>query len=167
MAEEEKERCEPTGAQASGAAEKIAEEARPGQFVMVTCRDESRLLPRPLSLCGIDPEKGELRLVYRAGGAGTKEFALLEEGDEVGILGPLGNGFPVREAKGRSVVLAGGGIGIPPLLQTAKALLKAGAEKITAVLGYQDTCFLADEFRMIHEIKSIPHRAFDQLDRDT
>ena len=39
--------------------------AKPGQFISVYCEDKSRLLPRPISICGIEKEKGELRLVYR------------------------------------------------------------------------------------------------------
>ncbi len=132
-------------------APEAAREAVCGQFVNVYCRDKSRLLPRPISLCGIDPEKGQLRLVYRAGGAGTKEFSKLAAGDRIEILGPLGNGFPLREAAGKRIFLIGGGIGIPPLLQTAETLRKTGAEKITAVLGYQDRCFLAEEFRQVCE----------------
>lgn len=54
--------------------EHIAEEARPGQFVSVYCHDESRLLPRPISICEIDKENKTLRLVYRKAGAGTAEF---------------------------------------------------------------------------------------------
>ena len=137
----------------------IAEEAHAGQFVNVYCADKSRLLPRPISLAGIDPEKGEIRLVYRVSGAGTEEFSRLQEGGSVELLGPIGNGFPIKEA-GRQVFLIGGGIGIPPLLETAKALkapVMCGDAKVsetsgstpivTAVLGYRDShTFLADEF---------------------
>ena len=56
-------------------ADDIVREARPGQFVSVYCRDESRLLPRPISICELDKESGRLRLVYRAVGAGTQEFS--------------------------------------------------------------------------------------------
>ncbi len=43
----------------------IAAAAKPGQFVSVYSNDHSRLLPRPISICGADPESGELRLVFR------------------------------------------------------------------------------------------------------
>ena len=46
--------------------EKIAKEARPGQFISVYSNDGSRLLPRPISICRIDDDK--LRIVYRRKG---------------------------------------------------------------------------------------------------
>ena len=58
-------------------AEPIAEQAVAGQFVSVYSSDGSKLLPRPISLCDIDKEKGTLRLVYRVVGAGTKELIYL------------------------------------------------------------------------------------------
>ena len=68
-------------------AEPIAEQAVAGQFVSVYSSDGSKLLPRPISLCDIDKEKGTLRLVYRVVGAGTKEFSQLAAGEYVDILG--------------------------------------------------------------------------------
>ena len=55
--------------------EHIAAHAKAGQFVSVYCNDGSRLLPRPISICEIDKEKGMLRIVYRIAGEGTKEFS--------------------------------------------------------------------------------------------
>ena len=101
----------------------IAKEAKAGQFISLFSKDGSRLLPRPISLCEIDREGGRLRIVYRVAGAGTEEFSHLKAGDEVDILGPLGNGFPIEEGKGKRVMLMGGGIGVPPMLQTAKRAL--------------------------------------------
>lgn len=93
--------------------EHIAEEARPGQFVSVYCHDESRLLPRPISICEIDKENKSLRLVYRAAGAGTVEFSGYGPGDTLRLVGPLGNGFPLDKGY-KKVFLIGGGIGVPP-----------------------------------------------------
>lgn len=122
----------------------IAEQAAAGQFVSLYSKDGSKMLPRPISLCGIDKEKGELRLVYRIAGAGTKEFSALKEGDTIDVLGPLGNGFP--EIKGKKVFLIGGGIGIPPMLELAKEL--SGDNEIQSVLGYRDCHqFLMEEFK--------------------
>ncbi len=119
---------------------RIAKEAKPGQFVNLYCRDQSRLLPRPISLCEIDAPGGRLRLVFRVVGAGTREFSTYREGEDISLLGPLGNGFSPVPGK---ALLLGGGIGIPPMLALAKAL----PQESMAVLGYRDgTCFLADDF---------------------
>ena len=79
----------------------IAGHAKAGQFVSLYSNDASKLLPRPISLCGIDAEAGTLRLVYRVTGegTGTEEFSRLKEGDKIRVLGPLGNGFTVEPGK--------------------------------------------------------------------
>ena len=128
----------------------IAKAAKAGQFVSVYSNDRSKLLPRPISLCGIDRDEDTIRLVYRVTGenTGTEEFSRLHPGIQVEAMGPLGNGFPLEEAEGKKVFLIGGGIGIPPMLQTAKELK---AEK-TAVLGYRDELFLNDEFEKYADV---------------
>ncbi len=124
---------------------KAARTAKPGQFINIYPNDESKRLPRPISICGIDKENGLLRLVYRVTkkGSGTEEFSHYKTGEQVKILGPLGTGFPVEEFRGKKVILMGGGIGIPPMLSIASAL----EGNCTAVLGYRDkNTFLADDF---------------------
>lgn len=122
-----------------------AKSAVPGQFLNVYTKNKEKRLPRPISICEIDKEDGKLRLVYRVTkeGSGTEEFSSYKEGDEVRILGPLGNGFPVEEFAGKNVILMGGGIGIPPMLGIASCF----GEKATAVLGYRDkNTFLTKDF---------------------
>lgn len=98
----------------------IAKAAKAGQFVSVYSNDKSKLLPRPISLCGIDRDEDTIRLVYRVTGenTGTQEFSKLVMGDRIRIIGPLGNGFTVEP--GKKAFLIGGGIGVPPMLQLAK-----------------------------------------------
>ena len=124
---------------------KGAKEARPGQFLAMYCNDATKLLPRPISICGIDAEAGTLRVVYRIAGEGTREFSKMKQGDTLEVMGPLGNGFAMKEGK---AILVGGGIGIPPMLELAKQL---SAEK-TVVLGYRDELFLKDEFEKTAEV---------------
>lgn len=117
-------------------APEITVQAVPGQFISLYCQDKDKLLPRPISLCEIDRERGTLRLVYRVVGAGTKEFSQMRSGDEIRILGPFGQGFPLEEgSEGKKAVLIGGGIGIPPLLQLSKEL----DGEVTVVVGYRNS----------------------------
>ena len=124
---------------------KGAKEAKPGQFIAMYCEDGTKLLPRPISICGIDAEKGTLRVVYRIAGEGTRLFSEMKEGDALEVLGPLGNGFTMKEEK---AIIVGGGIGIPPMLELAKQL---SCEK-TVVLGYRDELFLKDEFESYADV---------------
>lgn len=122
--------------------EKIAAAAIPGQFVSLYCKDGSRLLPRPISICSLDGDF--LRIVYRIAGKGTEEFSKLKAGDELTVQGPLGNGYDVKAPYAqKKAVLLGGGIGIPPMLELAKQL----DCKMDIVLGYRDELFLNEEFQ--------------------
>ena len=119
----------------------------PGQFAGIFPCDSSALLMRPISVCRWDPAEGSIRFVYRAAGRGTKNFTGLKTGDRVDMLGILGNGYEISRMRGKRVLLLGGGIGIPPMLELAAAL-KEEARSVTAVLGYRNReLFLADEFR--------------------
>ena len=120
--------------------DKIAAQAKPGQFLSIYCHEGSRLLPRPISICEIDREDRAVRIVYRVAGKGTEELSGMRTGGSLEMVGPLGNGFPLKEKK---AFLIGGGIGIPPILQLAKELQ---CEK-QIILGYRDFMFLHKEFK--------------------
>mgnify|MGYP002579732185 FL=1 len=124
--------------------DQMAQYARPGQFLSLYTGNAGKLLPRPISICEIDKETSRIRLVYRVTGknTGTEAFSKMQPEDKIEALGPLGNGFPLEEAEGKKVFLIGGGIGIPPMLETAKQL---NAQK-TAVLGSRAELFLNEEF---------------------
>ncbi|MGM0502279.1 MAG: dihydroorotate dehydrogenase electron transfer subunit [Bacillota bacterium] len=119
-------------------APEIAEEAKMGQFLHLKWFGEQLdnsdpLLRRPISLNEIDQIKGEITIVYRAVGRGTKLLATLEAGDEVDLMGPLGTGFSIPEAKDKCLVV-GGGMGIAPLLVLVEKLVAAGKE-VVVLLG--------------------------------
>ena len=80
----------------------------PGQFFMLEA--PGRLLPRPMSLCLAPPR--ELAFLIDPIGPGTRALCALDEGDELHVLGPLGNGFDLDVER---PLLVGGGIGIAPL----------------------------------------------------
>jgi dihydroorotate dehydrogenase electron transfer subunit len=87
----------------------------PGQFFMLEA--PGRLLPRPMSLC-LAPA-GELAFLIDAIGPGTRALCALEAGEELWVLGPLGNGFKLDVER---PLLVGGGIGIAPLPYLAESL---------------------------------------------
>ena len=119
----------------------IAETAQPGQFVHI--RVEGFTLRRPVSICGIDAEKGTLRIVFEIRGEGTGVLAKLNEGDLIDMLAPLGHGFTVNKEFGK-VILIGGGIGTPPMLPLAQAY----GEKATVITGFRSASavILQDDF---------------------
>lgn len=121
-------------------APKLAELAKPGQFVNILC-GHSRTLRRPISIC--DVIDGTLRLVFEVRGEGTKYLSERKAGQKLDVLGTLGCGtFPILNDP-RPVLLIGGGIGVPPLLYTAKAQVSAHA-----VLGFrtESAIILRNEF---------------------
>lgn len=127
----------------------VGEMKNPGQFVHVKI-DQSNdlLLRRPISICDVDLEQKQLKMIYRAEGEGTTRLSQKQPNGSLDILGPLGHGFPVSEAKrGESVLLVGGGIGVPPLYYLAKELKKNGVN-VTTVLGFQskEDVFYEQEF---------------------
>ncbi|MBO5319952.1 MAG: dihydroorotate dehydrogenase electron transfer subunit [Ruminococcus sp.] len=109
----------------------IAQVAVPGQFVHI--RIGSFTLRRPISICGIDPIKGTLRIVFEIRGEGTSAIADLNKGDVIDMLAPLGHGFTVNPDF-KKVILIGGGIGTPPMLPLAKAY----GEKAVAISGFRN-----------------------------
>lgn len=117
----------------------LAKQAKPGQFVCIYPKDKSTLLPRPISICEVDEGREKLRIVYRIAGKGTKEFSGYKAGEEIAVLGTLGNGFPLEEADKKRVFLMGGGIGIPPMVQLAKEI-KSGFNpvELSSIIGYRD-----------------------------
>ena len=121
----------------------VAELSECGQFVHILVKGCT--LRRPISICEVDKEKGTIRIVFEIRGSGTDKLAEMNVGDEIDMIAPLGNGFTVKElSEGKRVIVVGGGIGVPPMLQTAKAHKKA-----TAILGYRDysRVILTEDFK--------------------
>jgi len=102
-------------------ADRIARDVAPGQFVMVRAGERhDPLLRRPMSIAGADPASGTIEMLYRVTGVGTSLLAGRHAGDKLPVLGPLGRPFELPPAG--TILLVGGGIGMPPLCFAATRL---------------------------------------------
>ncbi len=97
--------------------------AQPGQFVMIKNEQGSTYLRRPFGVADVNKETGQLVLIYRKAGKGTQELSQLDSGAVISVEGPLGKGFSFKN-EGRTLLI-GGGVGIAPIIYTARHL---GAE---------------------------------------
>ncbi|HEV2774372.1 MAG TPA: dihydroorotate dehydrogenase electron transfer subunit [Solirubrobacteraceae bacterium] len=117
---------------------------QPGQFYMLAAaegwgagHDERPYLPRAFSY--LRAADGQLSFMLEDVGPGTHRLAQLTDGDELWLTGPFGEGFraPDPGPPARRALLAGGGVGVPPLSAWAHALAADGAA-VSAVLGFRD-----------------------------
>ncbi len=83
----------------------------------------------------------EIDIIYRVVGKGTRWLETLQVGDDVSLLGPLGNAFPIRREKSQAWLVSGG-VGLPPMLWLAEAL-HAARKSVTAFCGVQSADLLA------------------------
>lgn len=121
----------------------IAKKAKPGQFVNLRLSDKlDPLLRRPISIHGIDPEKGTITMLYLIVGKGTVMMRDMEAGTTIDVLGPLGNGWNC-DFEGSHAVLIGGGIGIAPLYPLAQSLVEAG-KTVELIVGAKNKEYLTD-----------------------
>lgn len=113
---------------------KTLPEINPGQFVEVQVNSDSKvLLRRPISINDVDFQTNEISLIIQTVGQGTKELAKINEGEEMNLVYPLGNGFNIE---GENPLLVGGGVGIAPLLYLAKNFHAKGI-KPKVLLGFR------------------------------
>ncbi len=103
----------------------LAQTAQPGQFVMLRCSYTwDPLLRRALSIHRIQPQTGDVALLYGGGGAGTEFLRRRLAGDTVNVLGPLGNGYTTHPAT-RNLLLIGVSWGLSPLIALAEQAVNA------------------------------------------
>ncbi|HLV01952.1 MAG TPA: dihydroorotate dehydrogenase electron transfer subunit [Acidobacteriota bacterium] len=116
-------------------APEIADQVRPGQFVMAA-EALHPILPSPLlkrALAVYTIEDGGhfgrlITLLLRVVGDGTHRLARLRPGDRLELVGPLGNGFDISASKGKLTILVAGGTGIASVYLLARELLRNGEE---------------------------------------
>jgi dihydroorotate dehydrogenase electron transfer subunit len=111
-------------------APEIAAAARPGQFLMVGCGEDT-LLRRPISVHRVEGDR--LALLVAAVGKGTRWLSGRKSGDTIDIFGPMGNGFTVNPET-QNLLLVAGGIGIAPLIFLTDAALAEG-KIVTIIMG--------------------------------
>ncbi len=126
----------------------ISRVAQPGQFIHIAV--EGHTLRRPISIANIDQEKETITILFKLNGLGTKQLSTYRVGNELDVLGPLGNGFPIKDSGEATILLVGGGIGVPPLYNLGKSLVEKGFEVIS-ILGFQtrNNVFYEEEFKQL------------------
>jgi len=102
----------------------------PGQFVNI--KVDGFYLRRPISVC--DYDETSITLIYKIVGKGTEQMSKIQKGEKLDLLIGLGNGFDTSKS-GESPLLIGGGMGVAPLYNLCKKLVKEGKKPI-AVLGF-------------------------------
>ena len=117
----------------------------PGQFINLKL--EGLYLRRPISVCDWDGDG--LVIIYKMVGTGTAQLSRMVPGESLDALSGLGNGYDVAACP-EAPVLAGGGVGVPPLYGLAKRLVAAGRRPLVC-LGFNAAAdaFYADEFRAL------------------
>ncbi len=98
----------------------------PGQFVEVSLFGIGEA---PISICSSPLKKGGFEMVVRKVGNVTAALHALKTGDGIGIRGPFGKGFPVKEFEGRDIVFVAGGIGLPPLRSLINTVIDPSQRK--------------------------------------
>jgi dihydroorotate dehydrogenase electron transfer subunit len=98
----------------------IASIANPGQFVMVEVSQGTLepLLRRPMSIHSL--KKDKIEILYEVLGEGTKILSRKKSGEYLNVIGPLGNGFEIRNSE--NIIMVAGGMGVAPLLFLAQRL---------------------------------------------
>jgi len=121
----------------------LANEVKPGQFFELKNPAFTHpMLRKPISVYDVNGES--VSLMIKKLGKGTEQLAFLKAGDNIDLLGPLGNSFPLTD--GQKALLISGGIGYPPLYFLKKNLLQAGKQVWWLHGGRtQDDIFPADE----------------------
>jgi NAD(P)H-flavin reductase len=123
----------------------IAKSRKPGHFVIIRPDEKGERIP--LTIAGSDPEKGTIRIILQTVGVTSSKIAAMNVGDYLlDVVGPLGQATHI-EKKG-TILAAGGGVGVAPLLPIVEGMKKAGNKVVTVLAARtKDLLILEDEFR--------------------
>ena len=123
----------------------IAKSRKAGHFVIVRVGEKGERMP--LTIAAADPVKGTITLVVQEVGLSSTRLCELNEGDYItDVVGPLGKATHIENFG--TVVCAGGGVGVAPMLPIVQALKAAGNRVITVLAGRtKDLIILEEEMR--------------------
>ena len=123
----------------------IAKARRAGHFVIVRVGEKGERIP--LTIAESDPVRGTITLVVQTVGASTTKLCALQPGDYItDVVGPLGRATHIENFG--TVVCAGGGVGVAPMLPIIQALKAAGNRVVSVLAGRsKDLIILEDEVR--------------------
>lgn len=123
----------------------IAKSRKAGNFVIVRVGENGERMP--LTIADADIEKGTITIVVQEVGLSSTKLCNLNEGDFItDVVGPLGN--PTHIEKFGTVICAGGGVGVAPMLPIINALKAAGNRVLSVLAGRnKDLIILEDEVR--------------------
>ncbi|MBM6890226.1 bifunctional dihydroorotate dehydrogenase B NAD binding subunit/NADPH-dependent glutamate synthase [Bacteroides caecigallinarum] len=123
----------------------IAKSRKAGHFVIVRVGEKGERMP--LTIAEADPVKGTITLVVQKVGLSSTRLCELNEGDYItDVVGPLGKATHIENFG--TVVCAGGGVGVAPMLPIVQALKAAGNRVITVLAGRsKELIILENEMR--------------------
>ena len=123
----------------------IAKSRKAGNFVIIRVGNKGERMP--LTIADADIEKGTITIVVQRVGLSSQKLCSLNEGDYItDVVGPLGN--PTHIEKFGTVICAGGGVGVAPMLPIMRSLKAAGNRVLSVIAGRsRDLIILEDEVR--------------------
>jgi dihydroorotate dehydrogenase electron transfer subunit len=133
-------------------------EASPGQFFQILCPSPDQVevwFRRPQSVYRIERSTGTLEFLYKVVGRGTRGMATLKPGDQLNMVGPLGNGFAL-EPGWKNIVALGRGVGLATMAPISQAASAAGI-RVTAILSARDEerALAADMFERAGQVVKV------------
>lgn len=126
----------------------ISQRVKPGQFIHILI--DGFTLRRPISIADVDLSRKTVTILFKTVGEGTQKLASYNSGDMLDVLGPLGNGFSLPSKNVKTVLLIGGGIGVPPLHLLGKRFVEKGV-RVISILGFQEagSVFYEKQFQVL------------------
>ncbi|MEG0314015.1 MAG: dihydroorotate dehydrogenase electron transfer subunit [Erysipelotrichaceae bacterium] len=123
----------------------MTSEMLPGQFVNI--KVQGNMLRRPISISSIEDK--QFIIIYKVVGEGTTTLSHMKVNDKIDLFGPLGSSYPIHEDVS-SILIIGGGVGVPPLYEVAKQYRNINTN-VDVVLGFNDSkaMFYEAEFKAL------------------